>query len=297
MMNHFTDAYPSRQSTEILLLGRHDPVVHGGVDDGPLTSTQLAEFDARGFLQVDDVFTSDEVHAMRSELQRMTSDPAIRSADACIVERDSDVVRSVFDLPTFSDLLHKVLRDPRVSDVARQVLGSDVYLHQTRINYKPGFVGNPFEWHSDFETWHVEDGMPRPRALSASIALTDNHEQNGPLLIMPGSHHTYVTCVGATPEDNYRGSLRQQEAGVPDETSLTLLADRHGIESCRGAAGSVVFFDSNCMHGSNGNITPFPRSNVFAVYNSVDNILEDPFGPTTPRPTWVASRDFTPLAT
>lgn len=28
---------------------------------------------------------------------------------------------------------------------------------------------------SDFETWHAEDGMPVPRAVSLSIALTDNY--------------------------------------------------------------------------------------------------------------------------
>jgi ectoine hydroxylase len=50
------------------------------------------------------------------------------------------------------------------------------------------------------------------------------------------------------------------------------------------------------MHGSNGNITPFPRSNVFVVFNSVDNVLEDPYAAPAPRPSHIAARDFTPLA-
>ncbi len=296
MILNGTDQYPSRKSNEVTLIERHDPVVHGSADDGPLGQDLLDEFDSRGFLQMDDVFSADEVGAMSHELDVMASRPEVRADDACIIEPDSDEVRSIFYVSAFSELLGKVLRDPRVADVARQLLGSDVYLHQSRINYKPGFVGNAFEWHSDFETWHVEDGMPRPRAVSASIALKDNHEQNGPLLIMPGSHWTYVTCVGETPEDHYKESLKQQEYGIPDEKSLTILAERHGIESCKGLAGSVVFFDSNAMHGSNGNITPYPRSNVFAVFNSVENTLVDPFGADQPRPDYIASRDFTPLA-
>ena len=296
MILNGTDQYPSRKSNEVTLIERHDPVVHGTADDGPLGQDLLDEFDSRGFLQMDDVFSADEVAAMSNELDVMASRPEVRADDACIIEPDSDEVRSIFYVSAFSELLGKVLRDPRVADVARQLLGTDVYLHQSRINYKPGFVGNAFEWHSDFETWHVEDGMPRPRAVSASIALKDNHEQNGPLLIMPGSHWTYVTCVGETPADHYKESLKQQEYGIPDEKSLTILAERHGIESCKGLAGSVVFFDSNAMHGSNGNITPYPRSNVFAVFNSVENTLVDPFGPDQPRPDYIASRDFTPLA-
>ena len=42
------------------------------------------------------------------------------------------------------------------------------------------------------------------------------------------------------------------------------------------------------MHGSNGNITPFPRANAFLVYNAVSNRLEKPFGVEKPRPWFLA---------
>lgn len=285
MILNGTDQYPSRRANEVTLIERHDPVVHGTAGDGPLAQDQLDEFDARGFIQLPDVFAATEVGAIRDELARMSTDHDVRADDACIVEDGS--VSSIFDVARFSPLLHDVLADERMAGVARQLLGSDVYLHQSRINEHPAFVGNGYEWHADFETWHVEDGMPRPRAVSAAIALTDNHEQNGPLLIMPGSHWTYVTTV-AEPTAEAR-------PGAPDQKSLSVLADRHGIESCKGPAGSVVFFDGNAMHGSNGNITPYPRSTVFAAYNSVENTPGDPFGPDAPRPDHVASRDVTPL--
>ena len=49
------------------------------------------------------------------------------------------------------------------------------------------------------------------------------------------------------------------------------------------------------MHGSNGNITPFPRANAFMVYNAVSNRLVAPFGPKTPRPEFIAARKHTPV--
>ena len=85
-----------------------------------------------------------------------------------------------------SDLIAELVRDPRILDRARQILGSDVYVHQSRVNYMPGFTGKGFYWHSDFETWHAEDGMPSPRAVSISLALTDNYPFNGGLMVMPG---------------------------------------------------------------------------------------------------------------
>jgi ectoine hydroxylase len=62
-----------------------------------------------------------------------------------------------------------------------------------------------------------------------------------------------------------------------------------------GPAGSATFFDCNMMHGSNGNITPSPRVNLFLVYNSVDNALVEPFAAPAPRPTFIASRTFEPV--
>ncbi|PSN08523.1 ectoine hydroxylase, partial [filamentous cyanobacterium CCT1] len=50
-------------------------------------------------------------------------------------------------------------------------------------------------------------------------------------------------------------------------------------------------FDCNMMHGSSSNISPFPRSNVFFVYNSVHNRLVAPFGGTKPRPEFIAARE------
>ena len=94
--------------------------------------------------------------------------------------------------------------------------------------------------------------------MSVSIALTENHDTNGGLMIMPGSHRTFLGCAGETPKDNYKKSLQMQDAGTPSDEALTALADRHGIKLFTGRAGSATWFDCNCMHGSGDNITPYP---------------------------------------
>jgi ectoine hydroxylase len=38
------------------------------------------------------------------------------------------------------------------------------------------------------------------------------------------------------------------------------------------------------------NITPYPRSNIFVVFNSVDNRLAAPFAAPKPRPGYLAAR-------
>lgn len=244
---------------------------------------------------MDELIGPDEVARYRRELERLVADPGIRADERAIVEPKSREIRSVFEVHRISEVFAELVRDERVVGRARQILGSDVYVHQSRINVKPGFGASGFYWHSDFETWHAEDGLPHMRTVSVSIALTDNHDTNGGLMIMPGSHRTFLGCAGATPEDNYRRSLRMQEAGTPSDEALTALADRYGIRLFTGRAGSATWFDCNCMHGSGDNITPFPRSNVFIVFNSVENAALEPFAAPVRRPEFIGARDFTPV--
>lgn len=288
-----TDLYPTRQG-ENTVIPRQDEVVQGSPEQGPLDSVTLDGFDKRGYLTIDQLIDDDELTLFRNELTRLAGDPSVKADHRTVVEAKSNEVRSIFDIHKTNDVFRKIAHDPRIVNRARQILGSEVYIHQSRINYKPGFVGKEFTWHSDFETWHAEDGMPRPRAVSISISLTDNYSYNGPLMIMPGSHKHYICAAGETPEDNHKQSLIMQGAGVPAPDTLAEFADRYGIDVLEGPAGGAIMFDSNCMHASNGNVTPYPRSNVFIVYNSVENTLVDPFAAPKPRPDFLGSRDFTP---
>ena len=114
-------------------------------------------------------------------------------------------------------------------------------------------------------------------------------------MVMPGSQRTFVQCAGETPAENYKASLKDQRVGVPAEDDIMKMAAEYGIEQFTGAAGSALWFDSNIMHGSSNNITPYPRSNIFLVFNSVENELQEPFAAGAPRPAFIAGRDSTPL--
>lgn len=291
------DLYPSRQQPRPSWQERLDPVVYrNDLDNAPIAAEQIERFERDGYLVIPNLFSAEEVALFRQELDRMRQDPAVADSGKTIREPGSGAIRSVFDIHSDNPLFARIARDARTAGIARFILGGELYVHQSRMNFKPGFNGKEFYWHSDFETWHTEDGMPRMRALSCSILLTDNAPHNGPLMLIPGSHRHYIRCVGETPENHYEQSLRKQEIGVPDDASLTELADRYGIDTATGPAGSVVFFDCNTMHGSNGNITPSARSNLFYVYNAVENAVQAPFCGRGPRPDFVAERDdFAPL--
>lgn len=286
------DAYPSRILDKAQWIARKDAAAYPPHKaPGALDAAQRETFERDGFIVIEDTFAPEEVALLQDELAAMRAHPKGLSPETVISEPVVDhSLRSIFSIHTQSALFKRLASDARLVDIARNLLGDEVYIHQSRLNYKPGFDGKEFYWHSDFETWHVEDGMPRMRALSMSLLLTDNTPHNGPLMLIPGSHKFFIACVGKTPEDHYKQSLRKQEYGVPDRESLERLADAGGISAPLGRAGALIIFDCNMMHGSNGNITPAERTNAFLVYNAVSNALEEPFGATAPRPDFIATR-------
>jgi len=287
-----TDPYYSRTSTACETTPRLDPTASHA--SGPLTTDEVWNYAHDGFLFAQGLFSQEEVDELLHEATAIAAGwPGDRPG--IVREPDSEVVRSIFRLHKFSEVYQRLFADSRLLDRAKQLIGSDVYIHQSRVNYKPALIGKEFYWHSDFETWHVEDGMPRMRALSVSIFLTESHEFNGPLMLIPGSHETYVRCAGETPEKHYEKSLRRQEHGVPSRDAMEKLLEGKEIAAPKGPAGSVVFFDCNTMHGSSGNLSPNPRVNLFAVYNSVENRVVEPFCERPPRPEYLAERTVLPI--
>ncbi|ASR36540.1 ectoine hydroxylase [Prauserella marina] len=292
-LNDTSDRYPTRTGESGGRIPRTDPSVWGHDVPGPVSPDELQVYDRDGYLSLGQVLAEEEIARCLGEMNLLAADPSLQHDPRLVREHRSGHVQSVYEVHTLSAFVAELVRRESIVGVARQILGSEVYVYQSRINYKSGFVGGPFYWHSDFEVWHAEDGMPAPRACSISIALTPNVLTNGGLMIMPGSHTSFVPCTGEIPAD-FSGS-HKPELSDPPEEALTRLADDHDIRLLTGPAGSATVFDSNCMHGSNGNITPRPRSNLFFVFNSVHNALGEPFAAEGRRPDFYGTRTVVPV--
>lgn len=318
------DLYPSRVA-DPGLVERVDPVVHpDAAQVGPLTREQLREFGERGALMLRGVFSPEEVGFLRETTTRLRSHYEARSyaeldrgTDMRVIterggklssaEAERPALKSIWQihLPPehaphmlfAADPVHSAVRDARLVGVARQLLGEDVYIHQSRINFQRGLAadgrgGTGFLWHQDFEQWHCEDGMPRMRAVSMAVLLEPAIPQNGALMVMPGSHRRLLQAHADPGADEaYAAGALSSGPRLP-VSKLAELADEHGIEYCSGAAGDVVLFDCNVMHGSHTNISPWDRTMLFAVYNAVSNVPDEkPFVIAQPRPEHIGSHD------
>ncbi|MGC4935445.1 phytanoyl-CoA dioxygenase family protein [Gordonia sp. DT30] len=288
--NRPVDVYRTRLARRSQVEPRPHPALWNRDPGGPLGTDELRTYDRRGYHCAEAVLNSNDIENCLAEAEEIAT--RLGEDDRIVRESSNGDVRSIFAVHHLSAVIAEICARDEIVGVAQQILDDDVYIHQSRINLKPGFAGGPFYWHSDFETWHAEDGMPAPRALSVSLALTPNLTTNGALMIIPGSHKQFVSCVGRTPEGYHRESLVSYRPpfGTPDEQDVAALADEHGIDLITGPAGSALYFDSNCMHASAGNISPDARSNLFVVFNARSNALQEPFGADAPRPDHLAHR-------
>jgi len=195
-------------------------------------------------------------------------------------------------------VFRRLASHPRLVKPAMQILGTQVYIYQFKINAKVAFFGDVWEWHQDYIFWQREDGVPQPRLVTISVFLDEVHEFNGPLLFIPGSHREGVLApprVGGVPE-GYENSpdwianlTADLKYSIGKET-LSRLIDNAGIVAPKGPAGSVLFFHPNLVHGSAPNMSPSDRKIALVTYNSVGNIPHE-----LRRPDFLVSRDFTPV--
>ncbi len=279
------DRYPSRQTSRTALMPRLDPVVYCDADasaGGPLDVREVERYERDGFLLVDTLLPPEQLATLHEEVAPLLRAPALRQHPACKREADSNVIRSLFDVTGFSPLFLAAARAPEIIRIAEQLLGSQVYLYQSRLNVKRTRYGGAFNWHSDFETWHVHDGLPRMRMLTCLVCLTANTAFNGPLLCIPGSHRTYFSLPRQTPE-------------FLDAATARRLRQQGGVTRLEGPPGTVAFFDCNLAHSSESNTSRQDRINLYFVYNSVLNPPEAPFSGFQPRPDYHCKRNAGPI--
>ncbi|MER5703219.1 phytanoyl-CoA dioxygenase family protein [Micromonospora sp. NPDC002296] len=254
-----------------------------------LSDDQIHEYGRDGFLFLPAYFSAEEVAFLRAEL------PAVFGIDspALIREAGSGVVRGVHGVHESNPVFAALVRQARMIEPARQLLDGDVYVHQFKINAKLALIGDVWEWHQDFRFWHEEDGMPEPRALTFGLFLDDVDEFNGPLMLVPGSHHGELCEVSRQAgaegwASTLASSLKYQ---LRADTLAKAIGDRD-IVAPKGPAGSVLIFHSKILHGSAPNMSPRNRTIVLTTYNSVHNALDEV---ADPRPEFLASRRPVPL--
>jgi len=246
-----------------------------------LTQEQLDHFETEGWLLLPELFTLEEVDLLRREAE------AIYAQHRPEIWREKNgAPRIAFAAHTYNEAFRLLGSHPRMIKPVEQVFGEQVYMHQFKINAKSAFTGDVWQWHQDYGTWKRDDGMPEPRAMNISVFLDEVLPINGPLMLVPRSQNA------GDLEASHDLETTSYPLWTLDEETVTRLARQGGIVAPTGKPGSMLMFHGNLVHGSAGNITPYPRKIVYLTLNAVSNHIRKPT-----RAEFIAHQDFTPIET
>lgn len=256
-----------------------------------LTDDQLRQYDRDGYLVLHGIITPAELELLQRD-SAVLQTPGRGHPDANVYEKDGTTLRAAWAVEIDSDACRLAMRLPRILGPVMQLTGRDTYLYQSRLNYKMARSGDVFQWHQDYGSW-VEDGVPdgdHHRMMTVLVMLDDTLPESGPLRFVPGSHRE-----GLLRSEYDTSTTSYALHCTPDADVERLLGGRDAVQ-CTGAAGTVVIFGGNLVHGSQRNSSPHNRRNLYFAYNTCDN-LPDPHYPRRKHAnSYIMNRDTAPLA-
>lgn len=211
-----------------------------------------------GFTILESVFSEDTLSKIRYLTDRIISYGEKELKDPFqkyyVKHRvDQGVLYDLFQRhPDFQDLA----KAPAILKELANNLGSDIFLYENSLVYKPKGKDNTVPWHQDFINRPDE-----PRKFIAWIALDNVTKENGAMKLIPGSHKLgFLPCYT-----------------VPGETHHTR-ACLDGIDLSNFIygeinAGDVLIFNQLLVHSSDRVETVMPRRAYRVAYQGFDQIF------------------------
>ena len=221
---------------------------------------QVNSFNEKGYLVVENLLPEN----ILKDLQKVTDDfveqsRSINENDAIFDLSDSHtsenpVVRRLKNPHLIHTVYSDIIKNNLITDVVSKLIGNNIRLEHTKLNFKSAKGGEAIEWHQDWAFYpHTNDDI-----VEVGIFLDDCGNENGPLLCVPGSHkgpiddhHHNGYFVGAVDPSNSHYNL---------ETAEPIVAK----------AGSISVHHVRCLHGSRKNNSEKSRRVLFAGYCAAD---------------------------
>ena len=225
-----------------------------------LTGDQEAFYAENGYLVLAGRVPPDIIEAIRDEIRRFE--------DVARTMTESDEKLDLEDSHTPDEprlrrikLPHtqsKVMRDLMYSDhvlaPARDLIGPNIRLHTTKLNMKKAGYGAAVEWHQDYAFYpHTNDDL-----LAVGVLIDDMGEENGPLMVFPGSHAGPVHDHHV--DGVFAGAVLPEAVGMDLKDAVQLT----------GPAGSISIHHGRILHGSALNRSDRPRRLLFYEMMAAD---------------------------
>jgi len=227
-----------------------------------ISERDVEQYRERGYLVVPDVLDADILARVRGALDELVTKASSIHEHTDVYDLEpghspqTPKVRRIklphAHTPVFWDLAQY----PALVAILEKLLGpSGVRLHGSKINLKEPHYGSPVEWHQDWAFYpHTNDDL-----LAVGVMLDDAFLENGPLLVVPGSHKGPV-WDHHSPDGFFCGAMDPSRNEVDFASAVPLT----------GRAGSMSFHHVRLVHGSAQNVSDKPRRLLLYEYSAGD---------------------------
>jgi ectoine hydroxylase len=227
-----------------------------------LTSAQVAAYAEEGYLCLPGFLSADWLDRLEMAMDRFIeqSRTLTHSSAAILVEPghtpENPRLRRIPQTGAFDPDFEEFGLSGPIVDIAADLLGPDVRLHHSKLNFKWNDGGEEIKWHQDIQFWPHSNYSP----LTIGVYLRDVDDAMGPMGVYAGSQHGRLFSLRDT-DDNWTGSLTSEEV-------LTL--DRDQIRWCKGPRGTVTVHNCRIVHGSEPNRSRRMRPLLLHTYAAAD---------------------------
>ena len=221
---------------------------------------QVKSFKEKGYLVIENLLPEN----ILKDLQKFTEDFVEKSKfikeNDLIFDLSDDhtpenpVVRRLKDPHLNHSVYSDIIKNNLITDVVSKLIGNNIRLEHTKLNFKSAKGGEAIEWHQDWAFYpHTNDDI-----VEVGIFLDDCGNENGPLLCVPGSHKGPI-------DDHHQngyfiGAVDPSKSHYNLETAEPIVAK----------AGSISVHHVRCLHGSRKNNSEKSRRVLFAGYCAAD---------------------------
>jgi phytanoyl-CoA hydroxylase len=162
-----------------------------------LTTQQIEAYRRDGYLVIPRLIEGEQLAELRALTDRIVGEARGVSANDELYDLESSHSAALPRVRRLKPAIFKryaffraLTRDPKITSILSDLLGPHVRLYGGKLNMKSAGYGSPVEWHQDWAFYpHTNDDV-----LATGIYLDDCDLDNGPLLVVPGSHHGPRRC-------------------------------------------------------------------------------------------------------
>jgi ectoine hydroxylase-related dioxygenase (phytanoyl-CoA dioxygenase family) len=225
-----------------------------------LSEEQKAAYERDGYILVENAVTPGQLDRLRQIAGRLIeASRAVTESDA-IYDLDAGHSAATPRL-TRVKLPHKqdpyfwqVLRDSPMTRVLTDLLGPHTTLLTSKLNTKAPGGGRAVEWHQDWAFYPATNDS----LLAFGLMLENVDEDNGPLMVIPGSHKGPVLSHQAN--GYFAGAIDPDDPLFTPEKAVKLT----------GKAGSMTVHHARILHGSAPNMSDRTRMILFYECSASD---------------------------